>query len=264
MAPSIDGRLGFVRMETPAGSWNGGPDQGQPQAIDVFRPYFQAYRAFLAITIFAATYPLPAQARDIPPKAIASSNKLIQDKAGSESWTYAQAASVFLKYRTVLVDPTVIYGGADADFDGIDVADRSRFAAIVTDELRSEIGKSFGAPARAGLDTLRIHTTLLGAQRTKGGIATATRVTPLGFATSALKSALGKKGSFTGSILYAVEVYDARTGELLLAAVRRRTPDPLDVPATLSTTNTVKAIARDFANSARRKLEDLTQLRTAQ
>ena len=70
--------------------------------------------------------------------------------------------------------------------------------------------------------------TLLGAKKTAGGVATATRVTPLGFATSALKSALGKSGTLTGSILYAVEAYDARTGELLIGAVRRRTPDPLD------------------------------------
>ena len=106
--------------------------------------------------------------------------------------------------------------------------------------------------------------TMLGAQKTVGGLATATRVTPLGFATSALKSALGKKGSLTGSVLYAVELYDARTNELLLAAVRRRTPDPLDVPATLSTTDTVKAVARELADGARKRLEDLTGVRGPQ
>jgi hypothetical protein len=100
----------------------------------------------------------------------------------------------------------------------------------------------------------------LGARKTKGGLATATRVTPLGFGTSALKSALGKTGSLTGSLLFAVELYDGRTNELMLAAVRRRTPDPLDIPATLSTTDTVKAIAREFGDGARKRLEDLTQI----
>jgi len=100
--------------------------------------------------------------------------------------------------------------------------------------------------------------TIIGATKTKGGIATATRVTPVGFGISALKSALGKPGTFTGSILYAVELHDGRTGELLLAAVRRRTPDPLDVPATISQEETVKAVAREFADGARKKLEQLT------
>ena len=183
---------------------------------------------------------------------------MTQDKAGTESWTYAQPTSRFLRYRTVIVDPTVVYQGPDAQFEGIDPADRAKYAQIITDELRSELAKTFPSPAKPQADTLRLRVTILGAEKTKGGIATATRVTPLGFATSALKSALGKTGSFTGSVLYAVELYDAKTNELLLAAVRRRTPDPLDVPATLSTTDTIKAVARDFANSARRRLEELT------
>jgi hypothetical protein len=40
--------------------------------------------------------------------------------------------------------------------------------------------------------------------------------------------------------------------------VRRRTPDPLDVPATISQTETVKAVAREFADGARKRLENLT------
>jgi hypothetical protein len=219
------------------------------------------YRLNIALLALMIAGPLSAQARDNAPVALSSAKRMTQDAPGRESWTYAQPGSVFLKYRTVLVDQTTVYEGADAQFDGIDAADRSRFALIVTDELRSELGKSFATPAQAQADTLRIHATLLGAQKTTGGLATATRVTPLGFATSALKSALGKSGSFTGSVLYAVEVYDARTGELLLAAVRRRTPDPLDVPATLSTTNTIKAVARDFASAARKRLEELTRSR---
>ena len=46
--------------------------------------------------------------------------------------------------------------------------------------------------------------------------------------------------------------------ELLLAAVRRLTPDPLDVPATLSQEETIKAVAREFADGARKRLENLT------
>ena len=183
---------------------------------------------------------------------------MAQDKAGSESWTYAQPREVFGKYRTLIVDNTAVYNGPDAQFDGIDAADRAKFATIVTDALRSELAKSFPAPASPQADTLRLKVTLLGAEKTKGGIATATRVTPMGFGLSALKSAVGKGGSFTGSVLFAVELYDARTNELLLAAVRRRHPDPLDVPATLGTEETVKAVAREFADGARDRLKDLT------
>jgi hypothetical protein len=187
-----------------------------------------------------------------------SASSMMQDSPGSESWTFAEPRVAFQKYRTVIVDPAVVYQGPDAQFEGIDLAARAEFAAIITDALRSEIAKTFPVPAKAQADTLRLRVTLLGAQQTKGGIATATRVTPLGFATSAVKSALGKRGTLTGSVLYAVELFDGRTNQLMLAAVRRRTPDPLDIPATLSTRDTVKAIAREFADGARERLQDLT------
>lgn len=202
--------------------------------------------------------PAVAQTQDHAPVGLKSATKMQQDKAGSESWTYAQPREVFSKYRTLIVDNTAVYNGPDAQFDGIDAADRAKFASIVTDQLRSELAKSFPNPASVQADTLRLKVTLLGAEKTKGGVATATRVTPMGFGLSALKSAMGKGGSFTGSVLFAVELYDARTNELLLAAVRRRHPDPLDVPATLGTEETVKAVAREFADSARKRLKDLT------
>lgn len=212
----------------------------------------------LAALLLGAS-PAIAQTEDRAPVGMKSSSRMAQDKAGSESWTYAQPRNVFTKYRTLIVDPTVVYNGPDSQFDGgISAADRSKFAGIITDQLRYELAKSFPAPARPQADTLRLKVTLLGAERTKGGVATATRVTPMGFGLSALKSAMGKGGSFTGSVLFAVELYDARTNELLLAAVRRRHPDPLDVPATLGTEETVKAVAREFADSARKRLKDLT------
>lgn len=216
------------------------------------------YRYAILAAALAISAPALSQTQDHAPVSLPSSQVLAQDKAGSESWTYARPASEFRKYRTVMIPAAVVYQGPDAQFQGISPADRAKFADMITQELRREMAKSFPSPAKPQADTLRIQITILGASKTTGGIATATRVTGLGFATSALKSVLGKPGTLTGSILYAVEAYDARTNELMLAAVRRRTPDPLDVPATISQTETVKAIAREFADGARKRLVQLT------
>ena len=212
----------------------------------------------LPMAALIAISPAAAQTRDHAPVALKSSTRMTQDKANSENWTYVQPREVFTKYRSVIVDPTAVYQGPDAQFEGIDTADRYKAASVITDELRRELAKTFPSPASPQADTLRLKVTMLGATKTKGGIATATRVTPMGFGLSALKSALGKPGTFTGSVLFAVELHDGRTGELLLAAVRRRTPDPLDVPATLSQEETIKAVAREFADGARKRLENLT------
>lgn len=217
-----------------------------------------SYRFALAAIAASVATAAGAQTKDHAPVALPSASVMTQDKAGTENWTYAQPREKFTKYRTVIVDPTTVYQGPDAQFDNVDMADRQKAAAVITGELRQELAKTFPSPARPQADTLRLRVTILGATKTKGGIATATRVTPVGFGLSAIKSALGKPGTFTGSVLFAVELYDARTNELLLAAVRRRTPDPLDVPATISQEETIKAVAREFADAARKRLENLT------
>src|SRR5215204_1462933 len=106
-------------------------------------------RVALPILALLVAMPATAQTKDHAPTALASSARMAQDKAGSESWTYAQPISVFSKYRTVIVDPTTVYQGPDAQFNGVDSADRYKYASIITDELRSELLKSFASPAVA-------------------------------------------------------------------------------------------------------------------
>jgi hypothetical protein len=84
-------------------------------------------------------------------------------------------------------------------------------------------------------------------------------VTPFGLASNAVKGLAGKKGSFTGSALVAVEVMDSKSGELLAAAVRRISPDVLDISATLSTTDTIKSVANELAKKIYERLSKAMQ-----
>lgn len=209
-----------------------------------------------ALLMFAA--PAIAQTVDHAPVDLPDAQLMSQDKAGSESWTYVDPSVNFTTYRHVIVDPTSVYTGPDAQFDNVSQEDRDQYAAIITGELQSDIGRAFPAPpGPPTANTLRLRVVLLGVQKTVGGVATATRATPIGLGLNVFKSLTGKKGTLTGSVLLAVEGYNAKTGELLFTAVRRRTPNPLDIPATLSTTDTVKAVARDFANDAVLKLQNM-------
>src|SRR5262245_29826736 len=107
--------------------------------------YFLRASTLTAIAM-AIAVPAQAQTKDQAPVSLSSSSKMMQDKPGTESWTYAQPQSAFRKYRTVIVDPTVVYSGPDAQFDDIDAADRSKYAEMITDELRSELAKTFPSP----------------------------------------------------------------------------------------------------------------------
>ncbi len=212
----------------------------------------------IALSMLAVAASASAQTRDHAPTALPSAGKLTQDSPRGESWTYMKDGLDLRKYRSIMIDPTAVYAGADAQFEDIEPADRQKFAGILTDELRAEIGKTMPVVAKPGPDTARLRLTLLGAEGTRGGVATATRIMPIGLATNAVKSLMGKPGRLTGSMLLAVELTDSNSGELQAAAVRRRTPDALDIPATLSTTETVRAVARDLAKDLREKLEKET------
>jgi hypothetical protein len=170
-----------------------------------------------------------------------------------ESWTYARPGLDLSTYRSFIVEPVRVYDGPDAQFEDVDRDDRARYADIVTQRVRDEFAGRLAT--RAGPGTARIRLTLVGMDGTQGGVATATRISPLGLVSSAVRSVSGREGRLTGSMLFAVELFDSRSGQVQAAAVRRRTPDALDIPATISTTETVEAIARDLARDLRERLE---------
>jgi hypothetical protein len=178
--------------------------------------------------------------------------------ARGENWSYFKPDLSLTKYRSIILDPTVVYSGADAQFEDIEPADRQAFANILTDEINTELAKSFPLVQKPAPDVARLKVTLLGAQPTKVGVTTATQVLPIGIALNAVKSISGKSGRNAGSVLYAVELLDSSSGELLAAAVRRETPDALDLPASLGTKETVKAVGQSMGKRFREKLETAT------
>lgn len=209
------------------------------------------YPLIALATMTSTLAPAGAQTQDHAPSQIRSAPQLRHDKG--EAWNYVKPGLNLSRYTAILVDPATVYTGPDAQFANVPVADRKKFADIITAALRSELS-TVGLASRPGPHVLRLRVTLLGADKTTGGVSTVSHVLPLGLVTNAVKSVAGKKGSFTGSVLIAIELVDSTTGELQAAAVRRKSPDALDIPATVSTSDTVKAVARDIAKHVGERL----------
>jgi hypothetical protein len=208
-------------------------------------------RLGLAALMVACPAAALAQTQDHAPVGLQSSARMTRDR--DESWSYFRSGLDLAAYRNIIVEPTVVYEGPDAQFEDVERGDRRRYANIVTERLRRELGARLAA--RPGASTARLRITLLGMDRTTGGVATATRVTPMGLVSNAVRSVTGREGRLTGSMLFALELFDSRSSELLAAVVRRRAPDPLDIPATVGTTETVEAIAREMAEDIRQRLD---------
>jgi hypothetical protein len=132
---------------------------------------------------------------------------------------------------------------------------RQAFADYMTQALRKEIGAGYQIVDKPGPGVATMKLTLLGVQTTTQVAATASRMTPFGLALNGVKSLVGKPGSFSGSLQAAFELTDAQTGELMFAAVRRRSPNALDIESTLSTEKTVEAVADDIASGIRKALD---------
>jgi hypothetical protein len=218
-------------------------------------PMNRALIAALLLSASVAAGHALAQTSDQPPVNMASSDKMKRDAKGGEAWTYIKPKLDLRHYDSVIVDKTVIYEGPDAQFTGIDKWERPKFGPIVTEEVREALSKSFNVVDKPGANVLRIRFTILGVEKTEVGVRTVTQVLPIGLALNAVRSIADKPGATTGSMLFAVEIFDSKSNELQVAAVRRNAPLALDLPASLSTSDTVKAVARDVGKTLREKLE---------
>jgi hypothetical protein len=186
-----------------------------------------------------------------PPSELTDASLLQQEGQGSDAWVY-RASEVDLKhYTSFLVDPVTLYQGPEASFADLSEAHLAEITQHLASETSRALGDRYKIATQPGSGTARVKMTLVNVEPTVGGVATASRIIPIGAATNLFSGATGGSGSFTGSITVATEVFDAGTGKLVAAAVRRYRPDVFDMRATLSTMNTARAAVHEVAQSHR-------------
>ena len=192
---------------------------------------------------------LPAMAF-AQPQNLQSSDQLTADDGDKNSWSYRNPSVDVTKYKSFIIEPTVISTDPAAKFGKATDADKQKYADQFTTALKAEIGKSYSLTTAKGPGVGVMRLTLLGVTGTSP-LAVASKVTPIGFAFTSVKSMAGKPGSFSGSALVAFELLDSQSGDLVAGAVRKRSPDALDIGASTSTDGTVGAIAKDVAEAVR-------------
>lgn len=189
------------------------------------------------------------------PSNLQSASMLTPDAGKGDSWTYRNPQASFASYQSFMIQPTAVYTGAGTQWGSTTPEQRQRYAAYMTEALRKELSQAYTVVDKPGPGVATLRLTLMGVQNTVGGVATASRFTPMGIALNGIQSLRGKKGSMTGSVTAAIEVMDSKNGALLFAAVRQRSPDALDIESTLSTEKTVEAVADDIARSIRKGID---------
>ncbi len=189
----------------------------------------------LRITTLAACAALTACAstQPVPYSGIASSGQMrasTHDETGHIPYEFKSAASL-RTYSNYTVEPVVVYGGADNQFEDVSEQDKKELAKYMQVTFANRLASLSRSSADPRAQALRIKLTLTGAKENTPVLSTLSRFDLLGGPYNAVQAVRGKEGALTGSVSFAVEIYSASTNELLAAYVSKQYPNAWNLGA---------------------------------
>ncbi|HHP1336160.1 TPA: DUF3313 domain-containing protein [Klebsiella variicola] len=137
------------------------------------------------------------------------------------------------KYHSIIIDPVTIYQGADNQFGEMELSDREHLASYMQQKFAEELRPRFREVSAPSPDALRLKLTLTGADTTPQVVGTVTKFDLAGGPYNIVQSIRGGKGMFSGSVNYAVEIYDASTNKLMQAYVAEQYPNAMNISASV-------------------------------
>jgi len=169
-----------------------------------------------------------------------------QDKHGHVPFLYS-AANDWQKYVAVIVDPVSVYSGPDQQFGGTSDTDKTALAAYMQMEFTEELKSKFALATEPGPAALRIHVTLTGVETSTPVLCSLTKIAPISVMVNMVQTARDKQAIFTGSVSYAVEIYDSVSNQLLRAYVAKQYPFAENLAASFGTSAASRAGVRNGA-----------------
>jgi hypothetical protein len=128
-------------------------------------------------------------------------------------------------YDKIILDPVQIWRTKSAKEEGAPIEDLQRVANNFHLILTKELSKDYTMvtdPTTAGPRTLRIQTALTSMEKGGGVMDNITAIVPIGLGIAAAADFITGKPPFVGEVAAEVKIIDARTGQLLAAAVDKR------------------------------------------
>ncbi|NWA24395.1 DUF3313 domain-containing protein [Pseudomonas gingeri] len=154
-----------------------------------------------------------------------------EDDSGRVPYSY-KANVDWNHYSAVILEPVTVYQAPDNQFGDLTQADRQTLARYMHSQFSERLKERFKLTRISTPNTLRVKLTLTGAQTTTPFLGTFTRFDLAGGPYNIVQSIRGKEGTFTGSVFFSVEIYDAATNRLLNAYVTKQYPNSLNIGAT--------------------------------
>ncbi|CAD2250034.1 DUF3313 domain-containing protein [Xanthomonas arboricola] len=198
-----------------------------------------------------------ASTRPVPYSQLPSSSYLRpHDGSRGDRMPYAYQGEVdWTRYRAALVEPVSIYRGPDAQFEDVPEQDKRMLADYMQQEFGNAIGQRWQRATVADRGTLRVRISLTGAKPSKRVLGTFMKVDLGGGSYNAVQAARGKEGAFSGSVSYAVEIFDAQSNRLLAAYVEKQYPSAMNIKASLGAYDAARAGIRKGAEQLVKGME---------
>ncbi|ARM90066.1 hypothetical protein RHEC894_CH03812 [Rhizobium sp. CIAT894] len=186
---------------------------------------------FACLSVAACTTPDPTVYA-----GLASASQLqpnTADKTGRVPYRY-QTNVDWRRYTRIIVDPVTVYKGSDSQFGKFPEKDKVLLADYMQDQFTEKLKTRFAIVGTAAPATLRLHLTLTGAKATTAVLGTVTRIDVAGGLYNTVQAVRGREGSMTGSVNYAVEIYDAASNRLLSSYVTKQYPNAMNIGASFT------------------------------
>ncbi|MEO6856420.1 MAG: DUF3313 domain-containing protein [Rhodoferax sp.] len=191
-------------------------------------PLLLAVGALLLVTACSSTRPVPYA-------GIASSQQLRLNKdAKSDRVPYQYASPVrWGDYSNFILDGVAIYNGNDSQFEDVSAEEKELLAQYMEVRFQKALESKWRVINAPASKTIRVKVTLTGAKSNTRFLTTFLRFDIGGGPYNAVQAARDEEGLLTGSVSYAVEIYDVSSNRLLTAYVAKQFPNAWNIQATL-------------------------------
>ncbi len=180
-----------------------------------------------------------------------------QQLAGRTAMVWRAANLNPRAYTRFIVSPVQIYQGADAKWGDSTEADRQQMAQYLQSQFTRVLQERHQLAQAPGPGVARINLILAGLDNNIPVVATVSRLAPAGLVINAAKSVGGQPGSFTGSVTVAGSIVDSQTNAALISFIQKRSPDALNIGATLSSRDAWEAAISQAADAFKKRLEEV-------
>lgn len=154
------------------------------------------------------------------------------DTTGRIPYSYAEPTN-WHDYDRIIVDPVAIYRGADNQFGDMSDDDKRTLADYMRFKFSEKLEARFALVNDVAPRTLRLKLTLTGAENNSAVVSTVVKFDLAGGLYNGVQAVRGREGMMTGSVIYAVELFDASSNRLLASYITKQYPGAMNIGATI-------------------------------